>query len=167
MKLRFIFPMVGSLLVAAAGCSPPSPKAVPATPAEIGAEVQASKAPLTLVHAWATWCPPCVKEFPELVKIHREFSEQGLGLILISADEPTDVGKVEDFLAQQNSPVDSLVTTELSQGFIETLSPNWGGALPASFFFIGGRLVAEWEGMRSFAQYEETIRQLMEGGQNE
>jgi hypothetical protein len=42
------------------------------------------------------------------------------------------------------------------------LSPNWSGALPASFFYDStGRLVAEWEGKRSYEDYMTTIEQLL------
>ena len=159
-----IFPTLGAFLAAAllvAGCSP-RPRAVPATPVEIREKIDSSKGPLTLVHVWATWCDPCREEFPELMEVYRDQRGGGMQLILISADEPGQTEQVEQFLQQQGSPVGSLVSTELSQTFIETLSPNWSGALPASFFFDStGKLVAEWEGKRTKKHYAETIEQLI------
>ncbi|MFW5821279.1 MAG: redoxin family protein, partial [Bacteroidota bacterium] len=44
---------------------------------------------LRLVNVWATWCGPCVIEFPELVNIYRMYSGRDFELITISADKPS------------------------------------------------------------------------------
>ena len=148
-------------LTASCGSSPPS-IAVVAAPAEIHDAVRNSEAPLTLVHVWATWCDPCREEFPELLKAYRYAQEKGLALLLVSADDPADLETVNDFLRQHQSPADSLVSTELTEEFIELFSTNWAGALPASFFFdANGALVAEWSGKRSYNEYVQTIDQLL------
>jgi len=137
---------------------------MPATPQAIRQRVEASEAPLTIVHAWATWCDPCREEFPEVMKVLERYEERGVRLILISADEPDETELVEAFLTEHLSTIGSLVTTELSESFIEALSPTWTGALPASFFYRNGRLVKEWEGIRSFDHYSETIDALLGKG---
>jgi len=160
MSIRSMFKHVVLLMVLSglSACEKtPAPKALPATPDAIRAEIESSEAPLTLVHAWATWCAPCREEFPELLKTYAEYRDQGLKLILVSADEPDDLASVEVFLTEQGSPIGSLVATELSQKFIETLSPKWAGSLPASFFYADGKRVAEWEGKRTFEEYKEVI----------
>jgi len=43
-----------------------------------------------LVNIFATWCPPCRKETPELVSMYREFRGRGLAMVMVtqeSADE--------------------------------------------------------------------------------
>jgi peroxiredoxin len=37
---------------------------------------------------WATWCPPCRMSIPELVRLQKEFKDQGLVVIGISLDDP-------------------------------------------------------------------------------
>ncbi|MGH6646970.1 TlpA family protein disulfide reductase [Aquabacterium sp.] len=44
-----------------------------------------------LLNFWATWCPPCVKEMPELDRFHREFSGQGWNVLGLAIDSPTPV----------------------------------------------------------------------------
>lgn len=160
---------LAQLLIAAifagmmAACSPaPTSTGVVATPTEIQEAIGRSDAPLTLVHVWATWCDPCREEFPELLKAYRLTHERGLVLQLVSADDPDDLKTVNAFLRKHQSPVDSLVSTELNEEFIELFSTNWSGALPASFFFdANGKLVAEWAGTRSYEEYIQTIEQLL------
>ena len=50
--------------------------------------------PLVL-NFWATWCPPCIKEMPELDRFHREFAPQGWQVVGLAIDGPTPV---RDFL---------------------------------------------------------------------
>lgn len=39
-----------------------------------------------LVHFWASWCPPCVEELPELISLSKKLKEQPIQFILISTD---------------------------------------------------------------------------------
>jgi len=42
---------------------------------------------------FATWCPPCMKEVPELIKIQNEYADKGLKLIAVSVDNTSGVVK--------------------------------------------------------------------------
>ena len=41
---------------------------------------------LILVHFWASWCGPCLFEFPALEKLHQQFQNEGLTLLAINSD---------------------------------------------------------------------------------
>lgn len=41
-----------------------------------------------LVNLWATWCPPCRLEIPELIKLHKEFRSQGVEMVGLSTENP-------------------------------------------------------------------------------
>ncbi|MEN9359057.1 MAG: hypothetical protein RL095_592 [Verrucomicrobiota bacterium] len=59
-----------------------------------------------LIHLWATWCAPCVREFPELVSISRQYDmRRNFEVITISLDTPRDAGKVLAFLQKQGAGV--------------------------------------------------------------
>ncbi|MEY2777077.1 MAG: hypothetical protein RLY30_1175 [Pseudomonadota bacterium] len=51
---------------------------------------------LTVVNFWATWCPPCIEEMPELSQFHSELSASGVKVIGIAVDSPSSV---REFLA--------------------------------------------------------------------
>jgi len=54
---------------------------------------------VVLINFWATWCPPCRKEIPDLETLYHRFKDQGLVILAIS-DE--DASKVRPFVAARN-----------------------------------------------------------------
>ena len=44
-----------------------------------------------VLNFWATWCPPCVKEMPELDRFQREFAAKGWKVVGLAVDGPTPV----------------------------------------------------------------------------
>ena len=54
---------------------------------------------VVVVNFWATWCPPCRKELPDLETLSQRFKDQGLVVLAIS-DE--DAAKVKPFVEQHN-----------------------------------------------------------------
>jgi thiol-disulfide isomerase/thioredoxin len=70
------------------------------------AKLRAAKTDRVRVYnVWATWCPPCVKEFPDLVSISRQFDMRNVDLITVSMDKPADEAKVAAFLTKQQAGV--------------------------------------------------------------
>jgi thiol-disulfide isomerase/thioredoxin len=62
-------------------------------PAMLGSQL----APVSLVHFWATWCPPCVDEIPSLQRLARDFqSQNGFSVVMIAVDD--EKNKVTSFL---------------------------------------------------------------------
>src|SRR5215207_57363 len=53
----------------------------------------AGRARPLLVNFWETWCVPCREEFPDLVKIRGQYDESRLDFVLVSLDDPSDIGK--------------------------------------------------------------------------
>ena len=56
-----------------------------------------------LINVWATWCVPCVHEFPDLVSISRQFDMRQFEFVSISMDQPSSADKVQAFLCKQGA----------------------------------------------------------------
>jgi thiol-disulfide isomerase/thioredoxin len=102
----------------------------------LGAE--AGRARPLLVNFWATWCTPCREEFPDLVKIRAQYAAEKLDFVLVSLDDPADIGTaVPQFLSEVravNFPSYLLHATDDGSA-INLVDPTWSGELPATFLY--------------------------------
>jgi thiol-disulfide isomerase/thioredoxin len=54
---------------------------------------------VVVVNFWATWCGPCRREIPELVKLHKEFQSRGVEMIGLTSEDPSaSAEKVRKFI---------------------------------------------------------------------
>jgi thiol-disulfide isomerase/thioredoxin len=84
-----------------------------------------------LINVWATWCGPCVVEFPELVKINRMYRGRNFEFITISADKPDQEDKVLKFLQDQQAANQNYHFNSTNvYALIDAVDSEWSGALP-------------------------------------
>lgn len=55
---------------------------------------------VVLLNVWATWCPPCRKEIPELQTLADRYGERGLHVVGVSVDAPGSTRQVREFLEE-------------------------------------------------------------------
>ena len=70
--------------------------------AGVAALVKGDTGRTRLFNVWATWCAPCVKEFPGLVSLSRRLGNRDFEMITISVDDPKERAKVRAFLEKQH-----------------------------------------------------------------
>jgi len=145
-----------------AGCSQPSPEAGIVTTEQVHRLVSGGTNAVTLLHIWATWCPPCVREFPDIVSLAKKYSGRGLRVLLVSADAQSDVDAVTRFLGKHGVDWQTYIAENVNDDFIRAVSTSWSGALPASFYYLSsGKLADGREGSRSYATHEETMLKIL------
>lgn len=97
-----------------------------------------------LVNLWATWCGPCVREFPDLVTMQRMFGKRHFKMVTISFDSPDDEAKTLKFLKEKQA---AQMTNLLWQGgdkdkLAEALDAKWDGPIPHTILIApGGKIV--------------------------
>lgn len=98
---------------------------------------------LRLINIWATWCGPCVSEFPEFIIMKRMYNARDFEFISISADEPSKKEKVHDFLKKkQAANPNYLYSGDNKYKLIEAVDPKWQGALPYTIVVEpGGKII--------------------------
>ena len=116
-----------------------------------------------LINVWATWCAPCREEFPDLVKLSKEY-KNNVKFIGISADDDDDLNtKVIPFLKNQNAQFQNyLIKVSEPEDFINTLNKEWAGAIPATFIYNkGGTQIEMLVGLQSYEQFENAIKKVI------
>ena len=138
-------------------------KALPVELARIDAEgVKALRAnPTTkyrLVNVWATWCAPCVQEFPDLVTLSRRFGLRDFELVTISLDDEKAETRAKAFLEKQGAGLSTkLLKSVQAEGrvtnhyrytgasqdpLVAALDAEWPGPLPHTVLIApGGNIV--------------------------
>lgn len=88
-----------------------------------------------LVNFWATWCDPCREEFPDLVKIDKQYRPQGLDFTAVSLDDLAEIKtSVPKFLREMQVTVPTyLLNVSDPEQAMNKVDPAWSGALPATF----------------------------------
>ena len=98
--------------------------------------VLSHKGKVVVVNMWATWCSPCRKEMPALIAFEKKHAAAGVKLLLVSADEPEDEAKARQFLDNVRAPIPRYLKQAVDdQRFINSIDPEWSGALPATFVY--------------------------------
>lgn len=111
---------------------------------------------VVLVNNWATWCPPCRAEMPELNSYYQEHVDQGFLVVAIEAGSPQE--NVQSFVDSTgiNFPVLLDPKTESLKGF-------QNASLPNSFVIDReGQLRLTWTGAINEATLEEHVNPLLE-----
>jgi thiol-disulfide isomerase/thioredoxin len=92
-----------------------------------------SGAALTLVNFWASWCGPCRKEFPDLLRFRAEWQKKNVVLEFVSVDFDQDIPDAKKFLGEMKVDFPTYLRTGDDQTLIQTIDPKWAGALPTTF----------------------------------
>jgi thiol-disulfide isomerase/thioredoxin len=159
--LSVVAAVVASLLGAQPGPAP----AVAVTVAEAPAILAAIKAPgatAVLVNVWATWCEPCREEMPDLVRFYRDHRGKGVRLVMVSADDEDQAATVARVLASLGLDAKAFIKTGSDVALIDSLDPNWRGALPATFLFDGkGTRRHSWLGPVTYQALRSRVVELL------
>jgi len=119
-----------------------------------------------LVNFWATWCDPCREEFPDLVKIDKQYRPQGLDFTAVSLDDLTELKtSVPRFLREMRVTVPTyLLNVSDPEMAINRVDPQWSGALPATFLFDAqGNLVYKRLGRIKVDELTAAIEKVIKG----
>jgi thiol-disulfide isomerase/thioredoxin len=129
---------------------------------------------LRVINVWATWCVPCVEEFPSLVLISRHLAIRDFDLITVSVDEIGDRAKALTFLERQHAAVPPAAKKAVAEqgrttnNFIYTgsgpdalaqaLDPKWPGGYPYTVVIApGGEILERIAGAFDVTQLQSSL----------
>ena len=93
-----------------------------------GNEVSLSdfKGQVVVINYWATWCPPCVREIPRLLRISEQYRDQGVVVLGVNTTWQDDRAKVEQFVREKamRYPVLLESTSDVAEQYRVRLMPT-------------------------------------------
>lgn len=98
------------------------------------------KGKVVLIDFWATWCGPCVKELPNVLKAYEKHHANGFEIIGISLDK--DKEKLESFTKEKNMPWQQFFD---GQFWNNKLAVKYGvNSIPATYLLDGeGKIIGK------------------------
>ena len=114
------------------------------------------KGKIVLLNFWATWCPPCRAEIPELIKWQKEYRKQGLQIIGITYP-PTNIAKVNSFVRARKINYPILLGSKKTKALYDP-----GDVLPLTVVIDKkGNIKDIIEGMLYSDEFDEKIKPLL------
>lgn len=111
-----------------------------------------------LVNFWATWCPPCVEEMPDLQRVRDAYRERGVEVIGIGID---NAAKITEFRNRHGLTLPLLVAG-VGGSDLNRLLGNSGGALPYTVLIgADGRLLQRHLGQVKPAQLHRWLAEAL------
>jgi len=145
----------------------PIPSPVPqqirtVTAKQIRALVDESKGKVVVVNFWATWCPPCVREFPALIKAHEQYHGKGVNMFAVSMNSPEEKAEIDEFLQTHKPPFPIYLKEAQDATFNETVLKDWFGEMPMTLVFdTAGKRVLAHTAEITFEKLSSTVDPLL------
>jgi thiol-disulfide isomerase/thioredoxin len=126
----------------------PAPYKVPdvhtITAKQVRALVDENKGKIVVINFWATWCPPCVREFPALVKAYEQYHDKGVNMYAVSMNAPEEKADIDEFLQAHKPAFPVYLKDPQDATFNESVLKDWAGEMPMTLVFdaTGKRVLA-------------------------
>ena len=161
-----------SLAVLALLCAAPALQAAehraPATQLadapQLRAVLAAERGRVLILNLWDTYCVPCLREVPDLVRLQKQYADRGVRLLGLSMDEPGQLLTLVEPFRSRNFPEFHTYLRDAPEldTIVSVVDPAWNEILPTTYL-IGrdGRVLRKIQGKRTAEQFEALINEAL------
>jgi thiol-disulfide isomerase/thioredoxin len=116
------------------------------------------KQPL-VINLWGTWCPPCRREIPGLVRLYDEYRSRGVEIVSLALEKRAGPAQVKQFTEQAGMKWIQLIANEnVGRAF------NFGRSVPVTIFLDkDGREVSRHVGARPYERFRADFELIATG----
>jgi peroxiredoxin len=121
---------------------------------------------LLLVNFWATWCGPCLHEFPDMETTYRMYRVRDFDLVTVSTNMPDEKADVMKMLEKQHASSRNLLFgSDDTYALQAAFNPKWTSAVPYTVLISpSGAIVYEKQGDIDFLELRRTILANLHAG---
>lgn len=129
---------------------------------DIRAMVSAEKGKVVLLNFFATWCAPCHKEFPDIVKLQQKYGPEGLQVIEVSVNDASEKADMQKFLSETKPPFPVYMASSYDDDFCSAVDKRWDTALPMTIIYDRtGNSRFYYPDGRTYEQFEKDVKPLL------
>ena len=135
----------------------------PISVAEFATALAAQRDNIVIVNLWATWCVPCLKEIPDLVRLEAELADRGVTLVPVSMDDPADFAFVDAFRRQHFPGFSSyLRATPDMDTLVSVVDFAWNEVLPTTYIIDRqGNVARRIQGKQAYEDFYAAVAALL------
>jgi thiol-disulfide isomerase/thioredoxin len=108
----------------------------------IGSKIQA---PIVVLNFWASWCTPCLEEFPSLVKLRKKYPTKKMEIIAINSDDTNALKKIDK--KKKEFGLNFKIVHDKKSKHIEDFLIS---AIPVSIIYHKGKVFSVSKGAKDF-----------------
>lgn len=121
---------------------------------------EATKGKVVFLNFWGTWCPPCRKEIPDIIKLQKNYESKGLMVIGIALERSADkaIANVSSFGSKQGMNYMNVIGNE-------SIGEAYGGisAVPTTFIIDRkGIVVEKVVGSMGYEDFEKIVQKYIQ-----
>lgn len=118
---------------------------------------------VAVAHFWATWCGPCIEEFPALARMYKRIANESRIDFFAIAVAERDPVEVQDFVKRNGATFPVFIAdADDADVFTDAIDPRWGGVLPATFTYAkdGKLAIRNLGAIEDTREFESRLREL-------